>query len=74
MDYDLLRRRDDLARDLHSRRELDKATPSIGPAGLIVGAIMLLVLGVMYFGQPAAERTHVASGDGVEATAPLNSP
>ncbi len=73
MDYDLLRRRDDL-RDLHLRHELDEATPSIGPAGLIVGAIMLVVLGVVYFGQPAAERTHVASGDSVEATAPLNSP
>jgi hypothetical protein len=73
MDHDLLRRRDDLARDLHWRRELDEATPSIGSAGLIVGAIMLLVLGIVYFGPPAAERTHVASGDSVEATAPLNS-
>jgi hypothetical protein len=29
---------------------------------------------VVYFGPPAAERAHVALGDGVEATAPLNSP
>ncbi len=70
MDLDLLRRRDDLARDPHWRRELDVATPSIGSAGLIVGAIMLLLLGIVYFGPPAAERTQVASGDSVEATAP----
>jgi hypothetical protein len=73
MDHDLLRRRDDLARDLHWRRELDEATRSIGSAGLIVGAIMLLVLSIVYFGPPAAERTHVASGDSVEATAAPNS-
>jgi hypothetical protein len=73
MDHDLFRRRDDLARDLHWRRELDEATPSIGSVGLIVGAIMLLVLGIAYFGPPASERTHVASGDSVEATAPQNS-
>ena len=74
MDHDLLRRRDDLARDLHRRRELDEATPSLGAASLILGAIMLLVLGIAYFGPPAAERTHVASGDTAEAAAPLNSP
>jgi hypothetical protein len=73
MDHDLLRRRDDLARDLHRHRELDAATPSIGSASLIIGAIMLLLLGITYFGPPA-ERTHVASGDTLEATAPLNSP
>jgi len=73
MDHDLLRRRDDLARDLHLRRELDAATPSLGSAGLIVGAIMLVILGIVYFAPPAVERTHVASGDSVEATAPLNS-
>jgi hypothetical protein len=70
MDHDLLRRRDDLARDLHWRRELDEAAPSIGLAGLIVGAIMLLVLGIVFFGPPAAERTHVVFGDSVDATAP----
>lgn len=69
MDHDLLRRRDELARDLHWRRELD-AGPSIGSASLIVGAIMLLVLGIVYFGPPTAERTHVAVGDSVGATAP----
>jgi hypothetical protein len=70
MDHDLLRRRYDLARDLHGPHELDDAAPSIGSASLIVGAIMLLVLGIVFFGPPAAERTHVASGDSVEATAP----
>lgn len=70
MDHDLLRRRDDLARDLHWRRELDAATPNIGSAGLIVGAIMLFLLGIVYFGPPATERTQIASGDSVDATAP----
>lgn len=70
MDHDLLRRRDDLARDLYGRRELDEAAPSIGAASLVVGAIMLLVLGIAFFGSPTAERTHVASGDSVDATAP----
>lgn len=70
MDHDLLSRRDQLARELHGRRELDQATPSVGSASIIVGVIMLLLLGIVYFGSPAAERTRVASGDSVDATAP----
>jgi hypothetical protein len=66
---------DELARDNQWRRELDEATPSIGSAGLIIGAVILFILGVVYFGPPAGDRTHVASGDAVEApatTAPSN--
>jgi hypothetical protein len=70
--HDLIRRRDDLARDLHLRRELHDAPPSVGSAGLVVGAIMLLVLSIVFFGSSAADRTDLASGDSVETTAPQN--
>lgn len=70
MDHDLLSRRDDLARDLQLRRELDQAAPSVGAAGLIIAAALLLILGIVYFGPPAGERTQVASGDSVETASP----
>jgi hypothetical protein len=76
MDHDLLHRpRDELAHDNQLRRELDAATPSIGAAGLIIGAVIVFILGVVYFSPPAGDRTHVASGGTVEApatTAPSN--
>lgn len=69
MDHDLLHRRDELARDNQLRRELDQATPSIGSTGLIIGAAILLILGIVFFGPPAGERTNVVSGDSVEGPA-----
>jgi hypothetical protein len=62
MDHDLLRP-DQL------RRDLDEATPSAGSAGLIIGAAILFILGVVYFAPPAGDRTNVAVGDSVEAPA-----
>lgn len=73
MDYDLLNRRDDLSRDHQLRRELDDATPSVGAAGLLIGVVILLILGIIFFGPPAGERTQLASGDPVEATMPTQS-
>jgi hypothetical protein len=72
MDNDLLNRRDDLSRDHQLRRELDDASPTVGSAGLLIGAIILLLLGIVFFGSPAGERTQMASGDTVEAAAPVS--
>jgi hypothetical protein len=65
MEHDLPRRlpRDDLERDNLLRRELDEATPSMGAAGLIMGAVILIIFGAIYFGPPAGDNTTVASRD-----------
>lgn len=72
MDYDFERRRADLARENQLRRELDEASPSLGSAGLIIAGIILVILGVVFFGPPVGERTDVASRAPVETTAPAS--
>ena len=65
MDHDLLHRRDDLSRDNQLRRQLDEATPSIGLAGVMILAVILVILGVVYFSLPASNTTSVATRDAI---------
>jgi hypothetical protein len=74
MDHDLLHRRNELSRDHQLRRELDEATPSIGSAGLTIGALILIILGVVYFGPPTSNSSNVATRDAIEAPAPMPPP
>jgi hypothetical protein len=74
MDHDLLRRHEDFLRDNQLRRELDAATPSIGPAGLIIAAAILVILAIVYFGPSVSNTTNVASRDATEAPAPIFPP
>ena len=74
MDYDLQHRRDDLLRDQQLRRGLDQPTPSVGSASLVVGALVLLILGIVYFSPPAGERTNVASQTEPPISATPNNP
>ena len=74
MDFDLQHRRDELLRDQHLRGDLYQATPSVGAAGLVIGALMLLILGIVFLGSPAGERTNVASQTEAPATLPPSSP
>jgi hypothetical protein len=77
MDQDLLDRgwsRDALHRHGELRRELDEATPSVGWAGLLIGAVILVMLAVVYFGPPQGSNTDMASRDTVEAPAPVTTP
>ena len=78
MDHDLLNRgwpRDELKRDSQLRRELDEATPSLGAAGLTIGVIILLILGIVFFGSPTGnDTTNVATRDAIEAPAPVANP
>jgi hypothetical protein len=74
MDHDLLHRHEDFLRDNQLRRELDAATPSLGPAGLIIAAAIVVILAVVYFGPPASNTTNVASRDAMEAPAPILPP
>ena len=71
MDHDLLHRRDDLSRDNQLRRQLDEATPSIGLAGVMILAVILAILGAVYFGLPASNTTSVATRDAIEIPAPV---
>jgi len=77
MDHDFHNQRwsrDELARDQQVQRDLDEATPSMGSAGLIIGAVILIILGVVYFGPSAGTNTNVASGDKTGAAAPTTAP
>jgi hypothetical protein len=78
MDHDLLNRglwRDELKRDSQIKHELDAATPSLGAAGLAIGGIVLLILGIVIFGSPAGnDATQVATRDAIEAPAPTTTP
>ena len=78
MDHDLRGwSRDELKRDRHLRRELEEASPSVGSAGLMIGAIFLVILGIVFFGQPTGDHSTVASRDPIAAPAPgtqTNSP
>jgi hypothetical protein len=74
MDHDLLRRHEDFLRDNQLRRELDAAAPSIGPAGLIITAAIVIILAVVYFGPSLSNTTYVASRDAMEAPAPILPP
>ena len=78
MDHDLLNRgwsRDELKRDNQLRRELDEATPSVGSAVLFIGAVALLILGVVFFGSPTGnDTTNVATNRAIEAPAPVTNP
>jgi hypothetical protein len=78
MDHDLLSRggsRDELKRDHQLRRELDEATPSVGAAGLMVGAILLVILGIVFFSPPTGNNaTSVATRDAIEAPASVSNP
>jgi hypothetical protein len=71
MDHDLLHRSDDLSRDSQLRRQLDEATPSIGLAGFMMLAVILVILGAVYFGPPASNTTSVATRDVIEIPAPV---
>ena len=71
MDHDLLHRRDDLSRDNQLRRQLDEATPSFGFAGVMLLAVILVILGAVYFGPPASDPTSVAMRDATETPAPV---
>ena len=71
MDHDLLHRRDDLSRDNQLRRQLDEATPSIGLAGVMILAVILVILGAVYFGLPASNTNSVATRDAIEIPAPV---
>ena len=71
MDHDLLHRSDDLSRDNQLRRQLDEATPSIGLAGFMMLAVILVILGAVYFGPPASNTTSVATRDVIEIPAPV---
>ena len=70
MDHDLLQRRDDLSRDNQLRRQLDEATPSMGLAGVMMLAI-LVILGAVYLSPPASDTTSVAMRDANEISAPV---
>jgi hypothetical protein len=78
MDYDLPNQRwprEQVERDNQLRRELDEATPSTGSAGLIIGAVILIILGVVFFGSPGGNNaTSVASRDTVQPPAPTTPP
>jgi hypothetical protein len=71
MDHDLLHRSDDLSRDHQLQRQLDEATPSIGLAGVMILAVILVILGAVYFGPPASNTTSVATRDAIEIPAPV---
>ena len=72
MDYDLINRRDELSRDNQLRRELDEATPSIGAASLMIGALILILLASVYVSPPTNNTTNIAAGDAMETPAPTN--
>jgi len=74
MAHDLLHRRDDLSRDNQLRRQLDEATPSLGFAGLMILAVILVILGVLYLGPPASDTTSIAMRDAATETPALVTP
>jgi hypothetical protein len=71
MDHDLLHRRDDPSRGNQLQRQLDEATPSIGLAGIMMLAVILVILGAVYFGPPVSNTTSVATRDAIEIPAPV---
>ena len=61
--------RHELARDNQLRQELDDGTPGKGAAGFIIGAAILLILGIVYLSPSiGGSTTGVASRDTVEAS------
>jgi hypothetical protein len=66
---------DDQYRYDQVRRELDGATPSVGSAGFLIGAVILIILALVLFGPPFGDNaTNVASRNTIQTPAPTTPP